>query len=183
MRICLNLIVPQMWKLENALMVFQSKWHLQTANNKRQHLMNAIITSALRICVRKCVMCERERERERVGLCEIRTWINWCQTEKLMNALVCRSMLTACIYRSRTDEFVCPREYRFNKNTHSHSPKHSPYIRFNGTMISFQMPAAICLHRHWQFVCPFVGIVWTLNWNRVPNRRIMRVTFHSETSA
>lgn len=23
-RICLNLIVPQMWKLENALMVFQS---------------------------------------------------------------------------------------------------------------------------------------------------------------
>lgn len=46
-RICLNLIVPQMWKLENALMVFQSNWHLQTANNKRQtHLMNAIITSS-----------------------------------------------------------------------------------------------------------------------------------------
>lgn len=26
-----------MWKLENALMVFQSNWHLQTANSKQQH--------------------------------------------------------------------------------------------------------------------------------------------------
>lgn len=30
-RICLNLIAPQMWKLENALMVFQSNWHLQNS--------------------------------------------------------------------------------------------------------------------------------------------------------